>query len=136
DGTYESESPTVYHFMCAATILGAMTDRRIWHSKGHYRIFPNLNVILIGPAGKVKKTSAINIALDIVMRAGYEKIVLGQTTPEAFLMNLGSNDPASCLVIGREMAAFFHKAKYMDGIIPLFTDLIDCPNIWSSLTVA
>src|SRR5207249_10454752 len=49
DGTYESESPTVYHFMCAATILGAMTDRRIWHSKGHYRIFPNLNVILIGP---------------------------------------------------------------------------------------
>jgi hypothetical protein len=134
--TKEAEPPTVFHFFCAATVLGTLTERKVWISRGHYRIFPNLNVILIAPTGKARKSSAINISKDIIMEAGFSKLVLGQTTPEAFIMALGSTDPASCLIVGSEMKRFFHSAKYMDGFVPLITDLTDSPDRWSSMTIA
>jgi hypothetical protein len=133
--TLASESPTAFHFMCACVALGAMTDRRFWVSKGHYRVYPNLNLMLIAPTGKCRKTASINIMLDVLMKAKYEKFIVGVTTPEAFVLDIGANDPASCIVIGREMAAFFRKSKYLEGMIPLFTDLIDCPDEWRSLTI-
>jgi hypothetical protein len=134
--TLETESPTVFHFTCAAVALGALVNRRVWLSKGHYRIFPNLNAILIAPTGRCRKSSAINIAYDIITRAGYDRVVLGASTPEAFVVSLGSSDPATCFIISREMATFFKKAKYMDGMVPLITDLIDAPDTWRSLTIA
>lgn len=133
--TLPSESPTVFHFVCAAVALGALTDRRFWLSQGHYKLFPNINAMLIAPTGRCRKTAAINIMYDILMEAGYEKFILGMTTPEAFVMDIGANDPASCLIVGREMAAFFRKAKYLEGMVPLFTDLMDCPPQWRSLTI-
>jgi hypothetical protein len=134
--TMGTEPPTAYHFFCAATILGALTERKIWVSKGFYRVYPCLNVILIGPTGKCRKSAAIGIAKDIAAQAEYDKMVLGQTTPEAFIMALGGVEPASCLIVGGEMKRFFHGAKYMDGFIPLITDLIDAPDEWSSMTVS
>lgn len=133
--TLPSESPTVFHFVCAAVALGALSDRRFWLSQGHYRLYPNINAMLIAPTGRCRKTAAINIMYDVLMEAGYEKFILGMTTPEAFVMDIGANDPASCLIVGREMAAFFRKAKYLEGMIPLFTDLIDSPPQWRSLTI-
>lgn len=133
--TIQSESPTIFHFMCAANALGAMCDRRMWASKGHYRVYTNINMLLIAPTGKCRKTSAINIMEKVLLMAGYEKFILGVATPEAFIMDIGVNDPASCVIIGREMSAFFRKAKYLEGMIPIFTDLSDCPDNWRSLTI-
>lgn len=133
--TQESEPPTVFHFFCAATILGAMTERHIWLNKGHYKVFPALNVILIAPSGKARKSAAINLAEKVIRLAGYEKFILGTTTPEAFTMALAQQDPASCLILAGEMKRFYRNTKYMESFIPLITELMECKDESGDLTV-
>jgi hypothetical protein len=131
--TSRSEAPLAYHvfsFLCA---VGAILNRRVWFDMGYYRIYPTLGIIILGPSG-IKKTSAANIAVDILQKLGLVKIYSEKLTPEA-LIEAMKGDNAVGLVYAPEMSVFLNKQQYNEGLVQLITRFMDCPDIWESGTI-
>lgn len=66
-----------------ATILG----RQFSFNHGHFKINPNLYVMLVGSPG-TRKTGSINIMRNILNESGYETIAADRSTKEKFLLDL------------------------------------------------
>ena len=133
DYTSHSEAPLAYHFYCALVGVAATVNRRVWFDMGYYRLYPSLGVIIVGPSG-VKKTSAANIIVDILTKLGTVKIYSEKLTPEA-LIEAMKGDNATGLIYAPEMAVFLSRQRYMEGIVPLITRFMDCPDRWESGTI-
>jgi hypothetical protein len=131
--TSRSEAPLAYHvfsFLCA---VGTVLNRRLWFDMGYYRMYPTLGIIILGPSG-IKKTSAANIAVDILQTLGVVKIYSEKLTPEA-LIEAMKGDNAVGLVYAPEMAVFLNKQQYNEGLVQLITRFMDCPDVWESGTI-
>jgi hypothetical protein len=131
--TRRSEAPLVYHFFCALVGLAATINRRVWFDMGYYRLFPSMGVIILGPSG-LKKTSAANIIVDIIQELQITKVYSEKLTPEA-LVEAMKGEQATGLIYAPEMSVFLSRQRYMEGIIPLITRFMDCPDHWESGTI-
>ena len=142
--TMGSEAPAVYHFFVGAATLGAALGRNTWFNKGYYRLWPTLQVLLVGPTGRVRKTSAINLGVKLLIALGDINIVSNKTTPEALVESLHTPPivegkllatPDSIAVLAApELAVMLGKQKYNEGMISMLTELFDCPDDWAYRT--
>jgi len=136
--TYNTEPPTVFHFLCAYTILGATMGRRIYFDKGIYKVYPNTAALLIAPTGKCRKTSATNTALSL-LRETSVPIFSDRITPEALTQALAEQcekaGESVGLLYAPELAVFLGKQRYLEGLVPLLTSLFDAPDYWASRTI-
>ena len=89
--TEKSEVPTLLHRWTAISILGAYLGRRPYFSYGHSNLVPNMYIMFVGSVGS-KKSTAINIGVDLLRRAGYTRFSAKKTRQEKFLEDLGSHD--------------------------------------------
>ena len=82
-----TESPITYHrwsiIGCAASAL----VRRVEIPMGHFTLYPNFYIQLIGPPG-TRKSSAISIASKILKESGFKNFSADTTTREGFLKRL------------------------------------------------
>ena len=60
------ESPEVFHFWSAISAIACAMGRSTWVDFGFREIHPNMYVVLVGPSGRVRKTSASDIAMDLL----------------------------------------------------------------------
>lgn len=61
-----TEPPISYHVWVAISSIAAALQRKVWLSWGFECIRPNLYVILVGPSGKARKGTAINIGKSLL----------------------------------------------------------------------
>lgn len=130
--TEHSEAPLAYHLFCILVTIGAIINRRVSFNMGYYRLFPNISVILIGPSG-IKKTSAANIAVSILQELQLARIYSEKLTPEQLVEAMVSD--AKGLLYAPEMSVFLGKQRYNEGLVPLVTRFLDCPDLWASETI-
>lgn len=130
--TSHSEAPLAYHLFSALVGVGATVNRRVWFNMGYYKVFPNMGVIILGPSG-IKKTSAANIIVGMLTELELTKIYSEKLTPEQLVEAM--KDMAQGLIYAPEMAVFLGRQRYMEGIVPLITRFMDCPDVWASETV-
>jgi len=83
----DTECPIFFHRWCAIAAIGAFLERRFYFQHGHFDIFPNLYVMLIGNPG-TRKSTAIKIVQGIIKQAGYTDIAADKTSKEKFLLDL------------------------------------------------
>lgn len=133
--TRNTEPPTVFHFFAAVVVIGAVLERRIYIRRGNNDLFPNVNVVLVAPAGRCKKTTACEKAVNLFRRIG-GNVLADKITPEAIIESFKSSQSATGLLYAPEWAVFLGKQQYMEGLVPMLTALFDCPEIWSSGTLA
>lgn len=132
--TRNSEAPLAYHFFCALVAMGATLNRRVRFDMHYFKIYPPLGVLILGPSG-IKKTSAADIAVNILTELALTKIYSEKLTPEALIDAMKGGEQANGLVYAPEMAVFLSKQRYMEGIVPLLTRFMDCPDKWESGTI-
>lgn len=87
DYVRETEPPYVYHRWCAISAIAAMLGRNFYLHHGHFRVFPNLYVMLLGESG-TRKSTAIKLQRKAIRAAGYETFAATKTTKEKFLLDL------------------------------------------------
>lgn len=131
--TRNSEAPLSYHVFCSLLAVGATLNRRAWIDMGYFKLFPPLGVILLGPSG-IKKTTSTDIVVGILQDLAVTKVYSEKLTPEALVE--GMRDTAQGLVYAPELAVFLGKQKYNEGMIPLLTRFMDCPDAWTSETIS
>lgn len=154
-------APTAYWLWSGITGFSTMLGRDAWMAWGSGQMFANFYTLLVGPAGRVKKSTAImktqEIVQDYVDYIPNEAIQFQKRTPcllgkasEASLYMVMENQKKTVLDdVGNsitvesdgkifacinELATFLSKASYSSGIVEKLTDMYDCKSKDSETT--
>lgn len=60
------ETPQHIKIWCAMSALAACAQRKIWLDMGHFKISPNLYIVLDGPPGVVRKSTSMGTVQDLL----------------------------------------------------------------------
>jgi hypothetical protein len=79
--------PQIFHKWAAIMAVGVSLGRRVWIERGHFKVFPNLYVLLVGEPGTGKGV-ACSLLQDILQKSGYEYFAADRSSKEKFLQDL------------------------------------------------
>jgi len=99
--TAETEPPESYRRWVGIGVVAACLQRKCWFM-WHTELYPNLYIILVGPAGKAQKSTAMTLGRKFLMKQG---VVLAAeaTTREALIRSINDS-----------------QRNASDGIIPVY----------------
>jgi hypothetical protein len=117
-----NEMPLAFHFLAACVVIGQLLGLETWATlaKG-VPIFPNVNALLLSPAGKCRRGEGTKITVAIAKRTGMN-VLEGRTTPEALLDELAEN--GNTLLYVEELSMLLTKQEFQRPIIPVLTKLL------------
>lgn len=85
--TENTEPPLLYHTWTAISLIAGALQRRLYMTWGHDTIYPNMYVVLVGPSGRARKGTAMNIGRDIMKGCGI-KTTSESITREALIRTM------------------------------------------------
>jgi hypothetical protein len=135
--TAKQESPAEFHLWTAMTVVAAAMGRKCFINRGYYKLFPNLFTILVAGSARCRKSTAINIGVDLLKAVPTTRVIAGKITPERFIKEIepiNEGKPPNILVHSGELSVFLTKQTYGEPLIHILTDLYDCPQSWSYKT--
>ncbi len=56
-----TECPLSYHVWTGLSVIGGALERKVYMQWGHSTIYPNMYIVLVGPAGASRKGEALNV---------------------------------------------------------------------------
>lgn len=118
------EAPRSYLLFAALSAIGAGIGRGVYFAHDVHTLFPMFNILLIGPSG-IGKTTSLELASALLHTLDKDKcpVIIGKATPEKLHEDLV--DHPQSVIYAEELAAFFNKQKYMEGMIPYVTALLN-----------
>ena len=118
------ESPDTFIVLPIMSALGACLGRSIWFDQDFVKIYPMMNLLLIGESG-LGKSTCLGLAWNFIRSLAPEKQpnIIGPNTKEGLHKELMAAPRA--VLQASELANFFNKAKYMEPMIPYITELLD-----------
>jgi hypothetical protein len=129
----KQESPKSFHALAIMTCVGAALQRKCVLDMEYFKVLPNMSVVLTGPAGGPKKTTAWDLALATVqasMRGSHIRII-NDASPQSLVEELARDqEDAVGMIWAPEFRNFFPSSKYMEGAVPLVTRLLDGPSTY------
>lgn len=139
-----TEVPDIYALWCGIGAVSAALGRRVTIDMGHYRIFPNFYIVLVGGSG-IKKSTAVRQAARFIREIQPTPNLISQKiTPEALIKALHvdmvegviPHEP-SCIgfVLCDELANFLNQGVYEAGLGALLTPLYDCDDVYEYTTL-
>jgi len=142
--TDNQESPDLYHKWCAVHVVAAALQRKCFLNWGYITFYPNFYIVLVGPAGKCRKGTAMGPAYNM-MRDLSIKMAAESITREALVRELKQSsgtqiDPvdgkmylhASLSIFSPELVVFLGHNNQQ--LISDLTDWYDCRERWTYRT--
>ena len=144
--TFNSESPTSYHRWSALCLIGAALQRKVYLRWGFEFIYPNLYVVLVGPAGRARKGVALGIAKSMLLNIPGVSVAPEASSREALILAMkrglqNYEDPTSGKVkVHCSIAAFSEELSVLLGqgdikFLANLTDWYDSKDVWSYETI-
>lgn len=147
--TASTEPPKSYHVWTGISTIAAALQRKVYMDWGHFKIYPNMYVVLVGPPGGRKGTAMkmgkellnkyakIDLAPEYITRAALIQAIEGAAVT-TFMPNKDKKgkevflNHCSLTIFSEELAVFLGD-KSPDMVMTL-TDLFDCPSLWKYQT--
>jgi hypothetical protein len=85
-----TESPPIYDFWSGLACLSTIISKRVWIDQGHFNVYPNLYVVLVGGPGQ-RKTTAMNVTKDIIRKLKEIPFAATCMTKEAVCLDMQKN---------------------------------------------
>jgi len=118
----KNEMPLPFHFLAACVVIGQMLGLETWATLARgVPVFPNVNALLLSPAGKCRRGEGTKITINIAQSAGVN-VLSGRATPEGLLDELEEN--GSTLLYVEELSMLLTKQEFQRPIIPVLTKLL------------
>jgi hypothetical protein len=148
--TTEQESPEIFHSWVAITMISAVMRRQTWVDRGFrsLRLYPNTYVMIVGPPGRQKKSTAIRLGMDMLYEADPTiQIFQERMTPEGVMLAMNRinasvkgqtiNMESSLLLVASELTTMFGADQSQAArMISFLTRWYDCPDVFPYLTAA
>jgi len=130
------ESPEDFHLWIALTLIGAMTQREVYYDMGYFKIFTNLYTTIVAESAICRKSSAMDIGMDILINAARDtlledSIVQGKISPKAILKVLQQSQTSNkglIFIQSDEIGVFLGKDMLNLGLTDLLTTLYTCKD--------
>ena len=117
-----NEMPLPFHFLSLAVVMGHALGFQVWGKvAANVMVYPNINALLLGPAGGVRRGEGSKLAIRVARLAGLN-VMEGKATPEGLLDEL--RDHQQVLLYVEELSMLLSKRDYMRPMIPLLTKLL------------
>lgn len=133
--TAESESPDEFHQWVAISTVAGVLRRNAYFDMGYFLLYPNLYIVLVSPAGRCRKSTAMRIARPMLAEIPGINFSVDSTTRERLIQDLTQcyNDGQSAMTAYSSEFASLLTSSGMDMVVFL-TDLYDCPLEWTHRT--
>lgn len=133
--TAEQESPEEYHLWVGLSCISAALQRSCFFDMGYFLLYPNLFVVLVGPAGRCKKSTAMRIGRQIASDIPGLEFSVDSITRERMIQDLSQayKDGQSALTVHSTEFASLLTSSGMDMVVFL-TDIYDSPSEWTHKT--
>lgn len=69
--TQGNETPEIMHLWVGLSVLAGAAEKRVWIDRGFFKIYPNLYVILLAPAGVCAKSTSMDLGAKLLKEAGF-----------------------------------------------------------------
>jgi Protein of unknown function (DUF3987) len=131
--TAESESPEEYHLWVAVSVIGGALRRRVFFPMGYFQLYANNYIVLVGPPGRCKKSTAMRIGRTLLTEIPGIKFTTDSVTRERLIQDLtqayiGADGHSSMTAYSSEFATLLTSSG-MD-MVSFLTDIYDSPPIW------
>lgn len=133
--TNQSESPEEYHKWVAISCIAAVLRRKVFFDMGYFIVYPNMYIVLVGPAGRCKKSTAMRIGRERLNDVPGISFTTDSITRERLIQDLSQvyvDGHSSMTAFSSEFASLLTSSG-MDMVVFL-TDIFDSPNEWSHKT--
>lgn len=132
DHTRDMEAHTSFHFFTALAVLGAVLKRRVYVDQIKFKLFPCYQVLISGPAGEAKKTTAANYGVRIGEATGEVTRLMSSGSPEKLwdrLHKLTMQTGSACgMLYAGEASTLLNKRDYASTMVEMLMELFDCPE--------
>jgi hypothetical protein len=129
--TAESESPEEYHKWTAISVIAGALRRRVFFDMGYFILYPNNYIVLVGPPGRCKKSTAMRIGRGMLTEIAGIKFTTDSVTRERLIQDLTqafSDGHSSMTAYSSEFATLLTSSG-MD-MVSFLTDIYDAPTLW------
>lgn len=135
--TAESESPEEYHLWVGISAIAGALRRRVFFDMGYFLLYPNMYVVLVGPPGRCKKSTAMRVGRQMLGQVPGLEFTTDSVTRERLIQDLtqAHKDGQSAMTAYSSEFASMLTSSGMDMVVFL-TDIFDCPTEWSHKTKA
>lgn len=133
--TAESESPEEYHVWVALSCIAGAIRRKAFFDMGYFSLYPNMYIVLVGPAGRCKKSTAMRIGRGLLGAVPGLNFTTDSTTRERLIQDLSTafaDGHSSMTAFSSEFASLLTSSG-MDMVVFL-TDIFDSPTDWAHKT--
>ena len=133
--TAESESPEEYHTWTAISVIAGALRRHVFFDMSYFMLYPNMFIVLVGPAGRCKKSTAMRLGRELLIQVPGMEFTSDSTTRERLIQDLSQayKDGQSALTAYSSEFASLLTSSGMDMVVFL-TDIFDCPTEWTHKT--
>ena len=132
DYTQRQESPEIFHFWTAISLLSMALGRKCYLDKGLIGvIYPNQYIVLVAGSAQCAKTTAVKMGLyPIYEKAAIGEIVSSHLTTRKLSMKLHEaqqkTGESSLYIFSPELDNLINAESYKNGLVALLTDLYEC----------
>lgn len=133
--THSSESPTEYHLWVALSTIAGAVRRRVFFRFNYFLLYPNLYAVLVGPAGKCKKSTAMRIGRSFLAQVPGLEFTTDSITRERFIQDMSQaykDGHSSITAFSSELASLLTSSG--QDMVVFLTDIYESPNEWSHKT--
>lgn len=131
DSTKEMESPTSFWYWSALASISAVLKDSVWLSRGGaYKLYPNIYVMLLAGSA-MKKGPPIGLAKEIVKLVGNTKVIVGRSSIQGILKELGTITSEPGGKVQKKSAGFIVASEFSSSLVEdpaafnCLTDLYD-----------
>jgi Protein of unknown function (DUF3987) len=133
--TAESESPEEFHKWVAISVIAGALRRRVFFPMGYFNLYANQYIVMVGPPGRCKKSTAMRIGRTILGAVPGLKFTTDSVTRERLIQDLtqAQEDGHSSMTAYSSELATLLTSSGMD-MVAFLTDIYDSPNEWAHQT--
>lgn len=135
----DTEVPERFATWAGISCLSAMLERRIWLDMSIFSVFPNMFIVFVADAGRMRKSTAAMMTRKLLAKTDPgPRLIAQKTTPEALidaLKIIRTDDQTKLLketcggiVVANELVTFINRDTYERGLGALMIELWDCPE--------
>lgn len=124
-------APILYHIGVSTSLLSAIVSRYARIPFAHKTIYLNIWLLLLGMTRMFKKTTSIDIGLELLLAVLPDCIYSQEHSPEALIEEMAAN--AQKALIRDEFSGFLANMNrsYSEGHKEFLMNMYDCPNSYT-----